>query len=535
MKRVLQEASVIGRAFLYQILKRITDRSDQCDQCLSGLERLDLIRARSLQPDLEYIFKHALTQEVVYNGLLKKERRILHEKIGLVVEQLFHNRLSEFYETLAFHFKNGHSLLKAVDYLMKSGEKSMKRYAVEESHQYYKEAFDLLTNKPGKTREEERLLIDLVIEWADVLYYIGDFKELDKLLSTHKDLAESLDDKARLGMFYAWVGWAVCWGDKWRESYEYLHKALKLGEEIENQQVIGYACTWLSWSCAELGFLDEAILHGERAQEISKILESDQYLYFKSMGGLGHAYWYRGDKKKGYETGRANVEFGHRHSNIRSVVMGHNVMGYSAFVDGDLQEVIECGQRAAQAALDPFYAQFPKMLLSFGYALTGQFQEAEDVSQELVNYCRDFGNEWIASFPKLVLGVVSIAKGHMSEGLKMLEDIRQACLENGRRSFYAAIEHTLGSVYLQMAQGEGQISPAAEKAEDHFNKAIEVAKEIGAKCTLGMAYLDLGLLHKAKDQKDQAIRWLSKAIEVFEECEAETRLKHAREALESLG
>ena len=72
-KRVLQEASVIGRAFLYEILKRVTELKGQIDGCLSGLERLDLIRTRSLQPDLEYIFKHALTQDVVYNGLLKKE------------------------------------------------------------------------------------------------------------------------------------------------------------------------------------------------------------------------------------------------------------------------------------------------------------------------------------------------------------------------------------------------------------------------------------------------------------------------------
>ena len=71
-KRILQEASVIGRSFLYEILKRITNLKDQIDSCLSGLERLDLIKTRTVQPDLEYIFKHALTQEVVYNGLLKR-------------------------------------------------------------------------------------------------------------------------------------------------------------------------------------------------------------------------------------------------------------------------------------------------------------------------------------------------------------------------------------------------------------------------------------------------------------------------------
>jgi len=105
-KRILQEASVIGRAFLYEILMRITDLKDIVDKSLNGLERLDFIRARTLQPDLEYIFKHALTQEVVYNGRLKKDRQALHERIGLVVEQLFHDRLPEFNETLAYHYRH---------------------------------------------------------------------------------------------------------------------------------------------------------------------------------------------------------------------------------------------------------------------------------------------------------------------------------------------------------------------------------------------------------------------------------------------
>ena len=73
-RRVLQEASVIGRSFLYDILNRVTELKDKCERHLLGLERLDLIRAKSLQPDLEYIFKHALTQEVVYNSLLKKRK-----------------------------------------------------------------------------------------------------------------------------------------------------------------------------------------------------------------------------------------------------------------------------------------------------------------------------------------------------------------------------------------------------------------------------------------------------------------------------
>lgn len=66
-KHILQKASVIGREFLYEILKRISAFEERIDGELSHLERLDLIRTRSLQPDIEYMFKHALTHEIVYN------------------------------------------------------------------------------------------------------------------------------------------------------------------------------------------------------------------------------------------------------------------------------------------------------------------------------------------------------------------------------------------------------------------------------------------------------------------------------------
>ncbi|MCK4829649.1 hypothetical protein KA005_78725, partial [bacterium] len=154
-KRILQEASVIGRAFLYEILLKVTELEESINIGLNTLERLDLIRTRSFEPDLEYMFKHPLTQEVVYNGLLKRERKDIHEQVARVMENLFEGRLSEFYETLAYHYFMGRSVNKAVEYLVKAGEKSLAKYAVEEAHEYYKKAYDILGHKEDRTEEEK--------------------------------------------------------------------------------------------------------------------------------------------------------------------------------------------------------------------------------------------------------------------------------------------------------------------------------------------------------------------------------------------
>jgi DNA-binding transcriptional MerR regulator len=205
-KRILQEASVIGRDFLYEILKRITELEERIDGELSQLERLDLIRTRSLQPDIEYMFKHALTQEIVYNGLLKKQRREIHEQIARVIESVFKDRLAEFNDTLAYHFARGQSDTKAVDYLVKSGEKSLARYAVEEAHQYFKKAYDILALKEELSEAEKIILIDILNSWGYAYYFLGEIKEFVDLFRTHQTIAESLNDKAKTGMFYAWFG-----------------------------------------------------------------------------------------------------------------------------------------------------------------------------------------------------------------------------------------------------------------------------------------------------------------------------------------
>jgi tetratricopeptide (TPR) repeat protein len=75
------------------------------------------------------------------------------------------------------------------------------------------------------------------------------------------------------------------------------------------------------------------------------------------------------------------------------------------------------------------------------------------------------------------------------------------------------------------------VPSAAKKGEAHLNRAIESAKAIGAKGILGEAYLDLGLLYKAKGEKNKARELLSKGVEVFEHCGAEVFMKQAKEAL----
>jgi len=548
-RRILQEASVIGRAFLYEILRRITELKEQIDRSLMGLERLDLIRTRSLQPDLEYIFKHALTQEVVYNGLLKKERQEIHEKIGQVMEELFQDRLTEFYEALAYHFKQGQSVTKAVEYLMKAGRKSFSKGAVEESHQFYKEAFDLLSQQAAMNKEGEILLIDLLNEWAFTLLFKGANSELVELFKAHEGLAESIHDKERIGMFYSALGIALNQKEQFTESYAYLSKALELGEETKSPKVTGYACFRIAITCANLGYLDEAVNYGERARDLSGDPRADLPFHRVAIG-LSLAYWYRGDIRKLRELGTNLLDEGRKRSDPRCLAIGEMASGYSHFSAGDYQSAIESFKSALQASLDPLLIQASTLMLGFAYLANGQYRETLPLSQEVMRFSDKYGLQFLGTQALSIMGYTLAATGDLDRGLELVERAEEIYLATNRRWSYAAGQLFYGQLYLQIVEGGGPksfsfmvknirslvklVPGAAGKAEEHFNKAIELSGEIGARVLLAQAHLGLGLLHRAKGRTEKARESISLAIEIFEEIEADAFLKQAKEALTSL-
>lgn len=546
-RRILQEASVIGRVFLYQILKRVTELKDRIDDHLAGLERLDLIRVRPLQPQLEYMFKHVLTQEVVYNGLLKKDREALHRQIAQVIEQLFSERLPEFYETLAYHYGQGGAIDKAVEYLMRSGGKSLSRYALEESHESFRQAYDLLRGGSKPTGERRRVLLDLLNAWAPVFVWRASYKSLVNLLQVNEVRAVSLGDKAMLGMFYSWMGLGLQCMERAKDAREYLVESLKIGEEIGNDKIIGYACTWMSMTCSDLGLLDDALKYGIRAHEISKRIRFDPFLFLSSLRVTAIAYFFKGDCRKIDNTGRLMLEYGEKQSDPRGSAMGHIYIGIGYFSGGDMPSAIGSLKKGILISPDPLLSCTAKLALGGAYFLEGDVEEAEKNWVEVHKYCKDHGAGTLGALSRAALSSVYLVKGQLSRGVKMGEELIEWFEENENKYRLAIYLCWAGNIYLKMAQRKGSadisflarnfkfvlrnILVAGRKAEEYLRKSVEVARQIGAIGVLGQASLGLGMLYKTKGRTGEAKKHLSEAIEAFEESGAEGHLKQAREAL----
>ncbi len=142
LKQVLRLASVVGRSFFYRVLARIAEADRELDQCLATLEARELILEKARDPELEYIFKHALVQEATYESILLARRKEVHRKVARAIETLFPERLDEFHSLLAYHCSKAEDWEKAQDYLFKAGDQAGKIAADHEALAHYEEAID---------------------------------------------------------------------------------------------------------------------------------------------------------------------------------------------------------------------------------------------------------------------------------------------------------------------------------------------------------------------------------------------------------
>jgi class 3 adenylate cyclase/tetratricopeptide (TPR) repeat protein len=198
-KALLQTASVIGKDVPFALLQAVAELSeDDLDAALGRLQAAEFLYEASILPDLEYTFKHALTHEVTYGGLLQERRRALHARIVETAERFASERLADQVEWLGHHAFRGAVWDKAVAYLRSAGLKATAQGAGREARTFFEEALVALEHL-GSDSATRTLGIDLRCELEDALMLLGAFEtSLDRLREA-ETLARTCGDRGRLG------------------------------------------------------------------------------------------------------------------------------------------------------------------------------------------------------------------------------------------------------------------------------------------------------------------------------------------------
>src|SRR5262249_54473464 len=202
--------------------------------------------------ELMYSFKHALTQDVVYAGVLERRRRQYHAAAGLGLEELYTGQIDEVVELIAYHYGRGQVWDKAATHLRQAAVKAQGKSAHREALIFLEEALEALRHLPEtpETREQE---IDVCLDLRGSLYPLGEFAKLLTYLQEAEAMASAISDARRLGLVSIHTPGHVRPTGQFAEARALAEQALAMGDRLQNPHLQLYANHYLGLACNALG------------------------------------------------------------------------------------------------------------------------------------------------------------------------------------------------------------------------------------------------------------------------------------------
>jgi class 3 adenylate cyclase/tetratricopeptide (TPR) repeat protein len=505
LKRIMQVASVIGREFAFRILQTITGLKEELKSHLLNLQGLEFIYEKSLFPELEYVFKHALTQEVAYNSLLLKRRKEIHERIGQAIEQIYQERLEEFYEVLGHHYARSDNSQKALEYLSRANQKAARVNAMQEAKAYFDEAMKILDTLP-QTELNRKRRISLLVDQTFVFQLLFRFREYHDLLTHYEAMANALGNQELLGVFYTRLGSCEWWCGYIDQAIRTLTKAAELCEAAGRKEDLGHAYMVLQWSHLWKGDYDKVLTLKEAA-----LPQMDEQIslraYSLALVGASWAYSHTGNWDSAIEDGQKGLSIGEKFSNNSLISFAAFSLSVAYTLKGDLEKALEYGEIAVQQAPTPADRAWAQTGPFWALCRLGDPLKGIELGTALLSTYRTVG-----FVPAEIYTIVSLGEGHCRYGdydkaTKLLCEGLQLAERSGMKFLIGCAHRLLGEIALKTN---------LDQAMDHFVKSITVFREIKAENELAVAYAGLGRLHKQEGNIAKARDYLTNALEIFE-------------------
>ena len=505
---------------------------------LLNLQGLEFIYEKSLFPELEYIFKHALTQEVAYQSLLLKRRKEIHQRIGQAVEELYAERLEEFYEALAYHYSRSENADKAYHYLRLSGEKSMKNYAAWEAYGLYQEALDLLKRQPD-TEENKQQRIELLYAMAALLRILGYPDGSLQLLQEGEGLSRELEDRRSLVIFSSALGaYQIVRGNP-KLGIEYSERSFQQAEEVQD---LGLMVNTGFDLCLGTHYTGQYVKLRDLARKMISLLDETgrekeyfgrafyPYIVFHIYYGVPMAFLGDFDKaeallKKGL---RLASELGDR----ISLSFGESMYGSLFLIKGDGENAIKHYQEAIQ------YSEETKLNmvlagswrgLGEAHLLKGDLESAKSAMEKSLQITNQAGLRYQLSWVFIALNMVHFAMGDLARAHELATEALRLAEEGGEKE-----QRGLGKIWLGRILGKGNLSQIDQAAE-RIVEGIKILQSLKLKPWAAQGYFHLGQLYADAGQKKKALENLRKARELFEKLGMDGWLAQAQETLKRLG
>ena len=486
-KTLLQSAAVIGLDVPFALLEAVTDLSgDRLRSGLAHLQGAGFLEETRLFPDLEYRFRTALTRDVGYQSLLREQRRILHARIVEAIETLYHDRLPSWIDQLAHHSLRGEVWRKAEAYNQQVGQRAVARASNAEAVRAFEAALQAV-GRLAQTRETLARSIDLRMELRPPLLQLG---RLDDVLTVSREaerLARDLGDEQRLARVYTYlVNYHYLKGDT-SAALDYGARCLTVGEATGDVALQTVARQYMGQSYHVQGDYPraEAVLQ-ENLTAVDASPAGTSYV--ASCAWLAWSLAERGQ----FQTADACLDRGLRsaaesqHGYTQAIAW--SLAGLVSILHGHLPRAVlpltrslELCRRKSLTVWEPI----PSSLLGLTFTRMGHVTEGLRLLEEGVRLSHELG---VRAY--LPLWMLNLAEGYLAEGARQraeetASEALKLAVAGGERGHEAYAHYLLGEIAV------GGNPPALDQARERYQAALGLGETLGMRPLVGWAHLGL--------------------------------------------
>jgi predicted ATPase len=535
-KRLLQIAAVIGVIIPLPLLRAVAELAeDDLQRCLAHLQAAEFLYETSLFPDLEYTFKHALTNEVAYRALLHERRTALHARIVGALERMGGEVSHDHVEKLAHHAFHGELWAKSVPYLRQAAAKAMARSANLEAVVLLERALDALEHLPDN-RDKLDTAIDLRLELRNPLFLLGQFERLYSDLRKAESLAEASGDRSKLGRvlnfliaYFGLVG-------EHEHAIAAGQRALNLNRDsLELSIVTSY---YMGLTCHHMGRYDQSVeifnrvltSVGDRSHRYDRFGTAN-IISVISRVWLVQCLAELGAFSEGLHHAEEAIQIAKEADHPYSLAYAHCSLGFLHLLRGNFERAItllETCHSICEAYDIKVLLTHVGSHLGCAYALSNRVAEALPLLEKSDEQSALIGRKAGQSLRLTWHGQASLLAGEIEDAKKFADRALSLSVEAKERGYQAWALKLLGDIAIHKKSVE------AERSNEYYRQALTLADELGMRPLKAHCHLGLSALCIQKGRRDLACTELAAAIALYRDMEMTFWLTQAEARLETL-
>jgi class 3 adenylate cyclase/tetratricopeptide (TPR) repeat protein len=306
-REVLRTGSVIEREFGHDLIQRVTGLAEK--ELLSDLSILkdsELLFERGIYPESAYIFKHALTREVVYDSILTKKKKQIHEKIASTMEDIYKDDICYHYGVLADHCIASENYEKGAEYAKLEAKKYQKAASFRDAIEYAKKNVSSLEKMP-QTEANQRRIIDARVTLANYNMSLSHLVEAKEAVEPIFDLALNMDYRKRLPEIYnALAMYSFNVDEDITNGLSYFNKAISISEEVGDYVSLWITSISLGWCLSCNCEYEKSLTFLKRCLDMSELAKSQRGIVF-SKNFINQNYGSQGNISQAHKVGEESL------------------------------------------------------------------------------------------------------------------------------------------------------------------------------------------------------------------------------------